>query len=563
MRSIWAVARQTFTECSRRKVAAVSIALLVVLLGGLPFYAVGDGTLSGRIRTQLDYSTIMITVLLGVVTLILSVSVVCDDVSTKRIFLVAAKPIHRWQYILGRWVGVVVFLALLVAAACILSYGLAQYLRGQQTNPDDRRTIETEVFAARARVSPESLEPRVQQYIRQRIESMGPQRYEEAVKAFLGSSEGGSLAAAEQALQKELRKQALQALQSVPPSAPPGGRPLVWRFQGVNVAGAEVRAAAEVVAIHPNDPLIRFRVDPLLVGQMSFGGPVRVEGVDARIYDLGRDTVDVMFLRPDDMKRGAVAGLKPGRDATLVVEPMIQITYKPVPQGDAPGGVLFSEWQVINPKTNEVYYENRNDPVRLPATLSVPGRVVSEDGEVVVVYYNRVSPGTGAGTSVKMAWEDMAVLYRVGGFEWNFVRGGLMILIQMMFLAGVGILTGSFLSFSVAFVVSLLVLPLGLMRGFLTDAVRVPTDAFGGVEGAGETLERVGLVLANYMVRLVNAVLPDFSSAMPGDSLVDGMLISWSQLGAVSLYAVGVRVTIALGVACLVFRKRELARVQV
>lgn len=58
-------------------------------------------------------------------------------------------------------------------------------------------------------------------------------------------------------------------------------------------------------------------------------------------------------------------------------------------------------------------------------------------------------------------------------------------------------------------------------------------------------------------------VLPDFALTSPGDRLVDGMYISWADLGAAGVLTLAIRAVLALALACLIFHKRELAHVQV
>jgi hypothetical protein len=64
-------------------------------------------------------------------------------------------------------------------------------------------------------------------------------------------------------------------------------------------------------------------------------------------------------------------------------------------------------------------------------------------------------------------------------------------------------------------------------------------------------------------VRFVSFLLPDFAETWPSDRLVDGLHIGWSSLGQTAAVVAGVRTLIYLGLGCLIFHRRELARVQV
>ncbi len=555
MFGVWAVARQTFSQSLRMKVAAVFIAILEVAIGGMPFYMEGDGTLAGKIRTYLSYSTGLTGVLLALVTVMLSVAVVASDVRDKQIFTVAVKPLPRWQYILGRWLGVVMFDAVLLSVALVGTYALAQYLRGLPTNPSDRRAVETEVFTARAAVAPEPIAPRVEELVQDRVRKMREEKgekntFELAVGEFQAKY-GGSREEAEARLFGELRKQARQALQSVPPTPPPYGQALVWRFTNVHVATGRAEGTATFQAVAESLPLIRLHAGAELIGRVMPNGPVKIEGVEGRIETIGADFLDVVF-RPDDMKRAQIARLREGMAVRITVDPTIQIRYQAKPLGDAPGDVIPSEWRIRNPTTNLVYVIARDEPVRIQQTLTIPARAVDEQGVTEVYYFSRPNERTGTGATVQILEEDISLLYHVGGFEANFVRGYAMIFIQLMFLAALGVCAGSFLSFPVGCLLAILAIPLGLMRDFLTDALKIP--AAGGDPFT---------VLGHYLFGAVKAMLPDFDKALPGESLVEGLLISWSAVGASALWTVGLRVALVLAMACVIFHKRELARVQV
>ena len=83
----------------------------------------------------------------------------------------------------------------------------------------------------------------------------------------------------------------------------------------------------------------------------------------------------------------------------------------------------------------------------------------------------------------------------------------------------------------------------------LAMVLRSPTDLIG-------TLERVIYVV-------MTTLLPDFAKTLPSESFVGGMQISWAAMGDAALVTVGVQSIVILAMACLIFQKRELARVQV
>ncbi len=171
MKNIWAVARHTFAQCLRMKIAMAFIALLIAGLAAMPFVMKGDGTLAGSIRTTLNYGITITSVLLSLVTILVTVSVITDDVRDKYIVLLASKPLARWQYLLGRWLGVVLLNAVLLGVAGVSIYLLAQHLRDRPAESVvDRKAVESEVFAARQEVKPQP--PDFNRWVATRIKTL-------------------------------------------------------------------------------------------------------------------------------------------------------------------------------------------------------------------------------------------------------------------------------------------------------------------------------------------------------------------------------------------------------
>jgi len=156
-------------------------------------------------------------------------------------------------------------------------------------------------------------------------------------------------------------------------------------------------------------------------------------------------------------------------------------------------------------------------------------------------------------TSVTILDEDISVLFRAGGFEANFARGAALILIQLAYVAALGVLAGSFLTFPVGCLMVFTLLPFSVFRQYLIEAVQ-PTPA-----GKLDWYIWPGRVV----VRALANLLPDLEGSSPGQWLVDGMHIGWSFVGQAALGTLVVRAGLVLAFACLIFRSRELAHVQV
>lgn len=555
---IRAVARHTIAQCLRMKVAAVFIVLLAAALVTLPFTMAGDGTLAGRIRTLLSYGTTITGVLLSLLTIFLATGVVSADVRTRNVFVVVTKPLARWQYILGRWLGLVAFHAVLLLAASAMTYAFAQYLRGRTDlvlNPNDPvsrandlRTVETEVFSARKRISP--LEPEVESVVAERIEQLKRDgRYAETISAYRAGTRGGRVEA-HWRLERIIRRQVIAETNSVAPNGS-----LVWEFEGIDVSEGRLVTTGDVVEVSRKHRLIRIRAGSRLLGRLVFRGPVHINDVAGRVERVGPDFFDVSF-DVERMQRGGIRHVEAGRRVDVRIDPLIQITYKPTPSRTPLDRTLHSVWLVSNPGgTGFEHQEIRADPANMPAIMTVSARVVDDRGRTRVRYINLPHRTTGKGTSVTVLRSDVAVLYRVGGFEANYFRGTILMLIQLAFLAALGVFAGSFCSFPVACMICFVSLPFSMIRGFLEKAVSLPYSVKGAMD--------VVTVFGHYVTKVMNVLVPDYANTSPGDLLVKGMHISWVDVGGVSAMTLAVQTLLILAMACIIFTRRELARVQV
>ncbi len=599
MRSIWSVARHTMRQCLRMRAVAIFGVILAMLLAAMPFLLKGDGSLAGRIRTFLSYSTALTATALGLLTVFFSVAAISEDVRTKHIFSVSVKPVSRWQHLLGAWLGVSMLNALLLAAAGVGIYALATALRLEADqaaiNPTDRAAVETEVFTARQSVSPV---PQPIEYLTElQIMSMQAQgRLDESINSYVAIY-GEELA--EERLYEDIRSQVEKRFQSVGP-----GGELEWLFEDVEVVGQDLEATGEVVDFAPEirddegdlrrPAAARIHVGRAVTGRLMLGWPLRVGGVDAWVGELEKEEIIVEFLADDQ----SPPSIQAGDEVALEIDPVVQLQFEAASYPYPEDGLLHAQWTFENPENGARVRIPRSDPPGKPATVTVSARVVGQivspvrwwdhrtkelmdekgiDEEqarrlalqeplppvdqasgkfvthaVIVRYWNLTPPGP-SGRSVTILEQDISLLVRVGGFEMNFVRGLMLMEVRLMYLAALGILAGSFLTFPVGCLAVFTLLPFGLTRAYLLDAVEAT-----GTEAPGAYLR-----MGRWMIKGVVRFVPDLESASAGTFLVDGMTMSWGFVGLEMLVTLGLHSAVLLALGCWIFTRRELARVQV
>lgn len=113
MRPILAIASTTIGEAIRRKV------LLIILLIGIlfMFIAPGLGILSARSETTVLRGMMLgiIQLTSAVIAIVLTVYMIPNEIERRTIYTILSKPVQRWQFLLGKYLGAVGALGLMMA----------------------------------------------------------------------------------------------------------------------------------------------------------------------------------------------------------------------------------------------------------------------------------------------------------------------------------------------------------------------------------------------------------------------------------------------------------------
>src|SRR5437867_1642607 len=140
MQRLLAISGLTWRAAFRFRLFWVLAALLLGSVVVLPLLLQDDGTARGFIQIMLAYSLSVITALLGFSTLWLACGTLARDIEDCSMQMVAVKPIARWQIWLGKFLGITLLNAVLLAASGGFVYGLLHW-----------RTVQMDKAAARAR----------------------------------------------------------------------------------------------------------------------------------------------------------------------------------------------------------------------------------------------------------------------------------------------------------------------------------------------------------------------------------------------------------------------------
>ena len=217
-----------------------------------------------------------------------------------------------------------------------------------------------------------------------------------------------------------------------------------------------------------------------------------------------------------------------------------------------PDEQVYGEWRIGDLRDIQygrevdtpVWREVRKDPVRKFREIEVRGPVVADDGYLAVGFLNPPMNDT----VVLFPVEDgLEVLYKADTFTSNFVRAILLILCRLAFLACLGVLAASFLSFPVAIMFCLVIFFTATISGFVLESFDM----------LSENISRIYAYSLKGLVQL----LPQFDKYNPTKFLVPARLMTWGFLGRVALVMVFVKGALLLVLALIIFSFRELAKV--
>ncbi len=137
------------------KIAAVFIILLAVLLPVMGLSMTGDGTLKGRLQTFVSYGLSLSSLLLSLLTIAVASYSITSDFEHKQVYTVLTKPIRRFQFLLGKLLGVILLSGSLLILFSAVIYGITIYMpRLCGAGEDEILAAQNEFYTARASLMP-------------------------------------------------------------------------------------------------------------------------------------------------------------------------------------------------------------------------------------------------------------------------------------------------------------------------------------------------------------------------------------------------------------------------
>lgn len=123
---IGVLAHNTFREAARNKLLYNLLLFAVLMIVSSIFLA--DLHLGYRVRIYRDFGLSAIAMFGALIAIFVGINLVYREISQRTVYTILAKPVHRWEFLLGKYTGLLALLMLEVGvmSACFLSLLLVQ-----------------------------------------------------------------------------------------------------------------------------------------------------------------------------------------------------------------------------------------------------------------------------------------------------------------------------------------------------------------------------------------------------------------------------------------------------
>ncbi|MHC4793285.1 MAG: hypothetical protein ACYTDE_03180, partial [Planctomycetota bacterium] len=151
---ICAVAHTLVRESVRLRISLAFIVLMLVTLPLIPLWIDPDAPVRYQLQDFLSDSMALVYTLAACMTLVLACATVSFEVRDRQIWHLVTKPLGRLEYMLGKWLGLVLLNLILLAIGGVSIFSFTQYLSTRADDPMQSIEVHDEVLTARVGVYP-------------------------------------------------------------------------------------------------------------------------------------------------------------------------------------------------------------------------------------------------------------------------------------------------------------------------------------------------------------------------------------------------------------------------
>lgn len=591
---VFGVARTLIDEAIRIKVALIFIVTLFLIVPLLPTLQDPNLRLQYQVQTFLSWSLMAVFTLLGLMTVFLACATICNEIDRRQIFLTMTKPVGRMQYLVGKWLGIVLLNLLLVVVLSCGIYVFARMLQatGTPRDSEDWVALNWQVLTARRTVFPRPEDGWFKESVDRRIKELQLENKQRYARENLTDADWTNI-----------NQTLMTRWHTISP-----GNPQTYYFhdlQSVQQRASDARQKRERdkvehlanLAAHSSDAQEAGRLHRLsktlagALGQIKEVQRTIKASADTSGEEATRLEMQARKLATQAQQQYQKVHQEAQGDLGALIDrgpaEVLQFRFKPRAMFRPSDDLIVLRLRI----NGRALPNDRGEPIHTLANdnfhiLDLPAEVINDEGSLVleIANFTGLQPGdnvsTESGISINFTpGEDLEILYNSGGFEGNLVRSAAIVWIVLSFLGMLGLMAGTFLGFPVACVSSLLVFITAALSGYVSDSlnyyVPIPKQAVEFSDKAlavwhdivnktssGELWEAFKLPMG-LAGKGFTAIIPSFHEHNPIPLLTDGRLVSMGKLGGAFLWVGLVGTGLCALIAWLAFRRRELARVMV
>lgn len=227
------------------------------------------------------------------------------------------------------------------------------------------------------------------------------------------------------------------------------------------------------------------------------------------------------------------------------------LKYKIFTSVGNPDKILKTTWQ-IGRGSNRFIYESETQVGEM-VSFSFPSYTIEKNGTLFIRFTHR---NNSDGMIYFPKNEGITIYYPVGNFYINYAKTLACIYLMSCFIITLCLFGCTFLNFPVAVFLTLVVLFIASMAGFLQELIPMAKN----LTQEKTIIESIFLVLSDISLKISLALIPTFTGCVPLDNLFTGMNISIDYMIKNLLYLGIFRICSFLFLSCLIFSYRELGR---
>jgi hypothetical protein len=288
-------------------------------------------------------------------------------------------------------------------------------------------------------------------------------------------------------------------------------------------------------------------------------GWIEERGGVATVYRelLHQVRTEWLSIGPHRQQTYIFSGLQNARDRGEMLQMRFLIEMMPEPPDRILRVVLLANGRQTSLATT----------IRSAQVVSVPADFIDENGvlELTVVNLDPSDPETLPVASISFPAKDgLQVLFKVDDFLPNLFRSMLLIWVKLVFLAMLSVCAGTFLSFPVACIFALTIWVLAAGSSEILDSLHfTPHEHSHGHETEEQATDFIYERIVVPTMTLMVSGFRKYSYLDVSSRIVDGRNIPWGIVRQY-LFWIGLVWSAAIGlIGWLIFRNREIARVQV